>query len=182
LICTLHSDALDPNFPVVSARSVAELEAHKSCSEGVFVRGRYRAALAYAQEASEERREWYSAKMKPLEYLNAIYTSPSPEQVAKFLERSTQHMQQIREFILRSLPSYLPELGFVEGDTPGEADFHLAAWLARIALVCGSASTCMGKEMLEKELGEALPEKVGRYWDAWTDRESWKRVYRDGLH
>ena len=76
------------------------------------------------------------------------------------------------------MPGYLPESGLIGGERPGEDDFHVGAWLARIV------STTGGKEVsaLEAELGQPVPPKVVSYWNAWSERDSWKKVYAQGLH
>lgn len=89
----------------------------------------------------------------------------------------------MKAFILEELPDILPESGFLGGDKPGEDDFHLAAWLARIASVAGGGDSSKdGARAIEKELGKATPEKVVSYWTAWSGRKSWQEVYANGLH
>jgi len=183
LIDALHEDGIDPNFPFIGARSVAELEAKKASFPGTFVRQRYQAVCKFNREADDDLKAYYKPKLQTIWYLNCIYNDAPAAEVDAFINKSVGHWQGIHFFILRTLFDYLPESGFVESpENPGEADFHLAAWLARIALLCGSGNTAMGKEMLEKELGQKLPERVATYWDAWAGRESWGRVYADGLH
>jgi hypothetical protein len=99
-----------------------------------------------------------------------------------FFEQSKAHWDAVRSFILNILPAYLPNSGFVGGVKPGEDDFHVAAWLARIASARGAKKTEQGLKELEKEVGMSVPEKVAKYWNAWAQRESWKTVYQDGLH
>ena len=118
-----------------------------------------------------------------LSYLNAVYTSSADAATIEgFITRSVQHMDSVKSFILNELPALLPSSGFIEGSVPGEADFHVAAWIARIALICGAGKTEEGTAALEKELGQDVPEKVVAYWNAWAARESWKEVYANGLH
>ena len=85
-------------------------------------------------------------------------------------------------FIKDILPGYLPDSGFIGGERPGEDDFHVAAWLARIAATLGGDAGKDGVHALEKELGVPVPDKVANYWAAWSERESWKITYREGLH
>jgi hypothetical protein len=99
-----------------------------------------------------------------------------------FFEQSKAHWDALRSFILDILPAYLPNGGFIGGVKPGEDDFHVAAWLARIASVSGAKKTEEGMNELEKEVGMPIPEKVAKYWNVWVQRESWKKVYQDGLH
>jgi len=99
-----------------------------------------------------------------------------------FFNKSKAHWAALRTFILDILPEYLPNSGFIGGVRPGEDDFHVAAWLARIACVSGAKKTEEGLKELKKEVGVPIPEKVAQYWNAWGQRESWKKVYQNGLH
>ncbi|KZT57072.1 hypothetical protein CALCODRAFT_470125 [Calocera cornea HHB12733] len=182
LIDAVHEDAIDPNFPFLGARSVAELEAKKAAFPGDFVRNRYQAVVGYNEAADAELKAYYAKKLPTLGYLNSLYTDAPKETVEAFVKTSIAHMQRVDAFIAKTLPTYLPDSGFVEGATPGEADFHVAAWIARIALLSGAPTTDKIPEALGKELGEKLPEKVAKYLAAWAERPGWKAVYADGLH
>jgi hypothetical protein len=68
-----------------------------------------------------------------------------------FFDNSKAHRDGLRSCILVILPGYLPSGGrFIGGAEPGEDDFHVAAWLARIASV-GAEKTEQGLGELEKE-------------------------------
>ena len=88
----------------------------------------------------------------------------------------------IASFILTELPALLPESGFLGGATPGEDDFHLGAWIARIAFLTGGTPDKEGYKALEKETKAPVPPKVVAYWTAWAERPSFKKVYQNGLH
>jgi hypothetical protein len=89
----------------------------------------------------------------------------------------------LKAFILKELSDILPESGFLGGDKPGEDDFHLAAWLARLVFVTGGGDSSKdGVHAIEKELDKPTPEKVVSYWTAWSSRKSWQEVYAKGLH
>ena len=81
-----------------------------------------------------------------------------------------------------NLPTILPESGFIGGAQPGEDDFHVGAWIARVAWVCGGDKEAEGYKALEKELKGDVPPKVVAYWTAWSVRPSWKKVYEETLH
>jgi hypothetical protein len=129
-------------------------------------------------------RKFYDAKIAENGRILSIYQAKAPENVKdSFFECSRAHWNTLKAFILEELPDILPESGFLGGDKPGEDDFHLAAWLARIASVAGGGdSSKVGARAIEKELGKATPEKVVSYWTAWSGRKSWQEVYANGLH
>ena len=71
---------------------------------------------------------------------------------------------------------------FLGGTQPGEDDFHLGAWLTRIAAVSGAQKPEEAAEKLAASFGAPVPERVLAYWDAWVVRPSWKEVYDGGCH
>ena len=48
--------------------------------------------------------------------------------------------------------------------------------------VKGGAREKDGVQALEKVLGQAVPERVAAYFEAWSERASWGEVYAAGLH
>ena len=128
-------------------------------------------------------KEFYDAKKAGNGGILAIYKGAVPEDAKQqFFKQSDAHWQNIAVFITEELPAVLPESGFLGGETPGEDDFHLAAWLARIAFLAGGANDKDGYKALEKETKEPIPAKVAAYWQAWVERPSFKKVYQNGLH
>ncbi|KAF8640490.1 hypothetical protein AX17_000153 [Amanita inopinata Kibby_2008] len=93
---------------------------------------------------------------------------------------------------------------FTLGDQYSIADVHLAAWLARVMKLAkvevgdeGNAAIAklekrIGSEgflaqnskwgTAEGDDGRAQETKLGTFWNAVKGRESWKRVYKEGLH
>lgn len=135
---------------------------------------------APTQEAAEYS-DFYKAKIDGNGGLLAIYKGEaSPEAKAKHYEAGKALWARLRKFIVEELPPALPEAGFIGGDKPGEADYHVGGWLARIV------STVNGKDVDalsgENALDEPVPPKVAKYYAAWSARDSWKSVYAEGLH
>jgi hypothetical protein len=122
---------------------------------------------------------FYSAKKEANGGLLALYsgTAPAPA-VEGFVKQSNEVWSNITRLIVTDLPGVLPSSGFIGGERPGETDFHVGAWLSRIAMT-QSADDVKG---LEESLGAPVPEKVVAYWNAWAARPSWKKVYAEGLH
>ena len=130
-----------------------------------------------------EFKAFYDSKKAANGGILAIYKGEVSEDVKQgFFQQSVAHWQTIANFILVDLPASLPESGFLGGGTPGEDDFHLAAWLARIAFLTGGTNDKDGYKALEKETKEPIPAKVVAYWQAWVERPSFKKVYQNGLH
>jgi len=88
----------------------------------------------------------------------------------------------------------------VVGEQYSIADPHLAAWLTRVVLLAGGSpeedgNTVIGK--LESHVGNGLSipkttktvgeetvskSKLAEFWDAVKQRDSWQKVYSNGLH
>jgi len=180
----IHEDAVDPNFALLSARNEEELKAKNSGIPGLFIRNRQQALESYAPTAPEFA-DFYTAKIKANGFLNTVYSQSGeigePQKI--WFTKSQEAWVAIRAFILNDIPAALPESGYIGGSAPGEDDFHLAAWLARIALVTGGTPDADGVLTLKKELGgEEVPAKIVSYWQLWSATPAWKVVYKDGLH
>jgi hypothetical protein len=112
-----------------------------------------------------------------------VYKYEVPEQAKEgFFQASTGHIANIRELILKTIPAKLPSSGFLGGAKPGEDDFHLIGWLARIASTVFAPNDASGILAYEKELGVPVPPVVVSYWKLWAERPSFKTVYAGGLH
>ena len=111
----------------------------------------------------------------------AIYGGGAPaEKVEPYFKRSQANWDAVANFVTVVLPKYLPEDGFTGGAIPGEADYHLGAWLARIAGVLGAQNEPDAWKSFTA-FGE-VPASVSQYWKKWQARNSWSVVYKDGLH
>jgi len=184
LIPLIHEDKYDPNFAFLLARNEEEIQAKAGSVPGLFLSNRQTALEKYsATPHAVPFKSFYEAKISGNGNLLAIYQAKVPDHVKNgFFESSKQHWENLRVFIKETLPGYLPESGFIGGERPGEDDFHVAAWLARIAATLGGDAGKDGVKVLEKELEGPVPNKVANYWAAWSERESWKVTYREGLH
>lgn len=183
-ITVIHEDKIDPNFAMLLARSDEELKAKSASVPYLFLKNRQESLLKnVTSEGAAEHKEFYDAKIAGNGGLLKIYNGEVPSEVKQgFFEQSKAHAANIRSFILDVVPAHLPESGFIGGERPGEDDFHLGAWFARIAGVAGGSIDKNGVNVLVAELGAPVPPKVVAYWAAWSARPSWKKVYADGLH
>ncbi|KAH9946687.1 hypothetical protein B0H21DRAFT_394597 [Amylocystis lapponica] len=180
----LHENKYDPNFPLLLVRNEDELKASASGFPLIFVQNRQNALEKHSQlpEAAPFK-AIYDEKKAANGGLLAIYKGEVPADVTRgFFAQSIAHWEALAAFILDDLPAALPASGFLGGAEPGEDDFHLAAWLARLASVRGGTADKDGYKALEKETKQPVPAKVAAYWAAWSERPSWKAVYAGGLH
>ncbi|GBE78261.1 hypothetical protein SCP_0111440 [Sparassis crispa] len=180
----IHEDKYDPNFPLLLARNEEEAKAAASGFPLVFLQNRHNALEKHSKtpEAAEFK-SFYDEKIRANAGPLAIFKGEAPEEAKQsFFKQSTTHWEVLSSFILNDLPVILPESGFLGGPTPGEDDFHLGGWLARIVFASGGTAGKVGYKSLEKELKQPVPPKVAAYWAAWNERPSWKKIYADGLH
>lgn len=181
LLEILHADNIDPNFFLLAARNQEELDAKNQSVPGYFIRAHHKVLQRVAPTAPPELKDFYDAKVTKISGLNAIYTpGASSDLTAPYFKASQENWDAVANFTLKDLPTYLPEQGFLGGDIPGEADYHVGAWLARIASVLGAKNETGAWKSFE--VFGPVPESLQKYWEAWTARKSWNAVYKDGLH
>ncbi|KAF7436997.1 hypothetical protein PC9H_003831 [Pleurotus ostreatus] len=181
----IHEDSIDPNFALLLARNQEELAAKAAGLPGVFLSNRQDTlAKVAASIEGKEFEEFYADKIAGNGGLLDIYRGNALEATKDgFFQQSQDHFANVGAYILKSLPQRLPEAtAFLGGDIPGEDDFHLGAWLARIAATVGAIKSEEGLTALKDAFGAEVPEQVAGYWKAWSSRDSWKDVYGEGLH
>lgn len=187
LIDLVHQPIVDPNFFSVAAKSAEELNAKRDAQPSIpviFFTSRQKVIDEEKVSVPAEYATFYKQKDEVNSVLVKIYTKGAPDELTKpFFEQSQANWDAVNSVIYTDLPKHLPESGFVGGADPGEADWHVAAWIGRIGAVFGAKPTPGGWETLSQlKGGEPVPKKVQNYWDAWANRESWKSVYASGLH
>ncbi|KIK71206.1 hypothetical protein GYMLUDRAFT_52331 [Collybiopsis luxurians FD-317 M1] len=184
LIEILHSDKLDPNFALLLSRDDQEMKT-KSGLATTYLGGRHisnpgQAALNNhsALPEAEVHRSFYEEKIASNGAFLALFQDEAP-QTAKdeFFSRSQAHFKEIKEFFNGALSSYLPSNGFIGGNIPGEDDYHLCAWITRIAASLGAKKKEEAIPTFENSFEVPIPPKIASYWQAWTERPSWNKVY-----
>jgi len=126
---------------------------------------------------------FYDKQITKISGLHAVLNGQAPDDVKqRFFSKSSALWDGIKVFIVETLPTAITEGPFIGGVRPGVDDFHVGAWIARIAFVSGAKKSEQGLSALEKIFGP-LPEKVKAYWTAWIGRDSWVKAYPDNaLH
>ncbi|KAK7463767.1 hypothetical protein VKT23_007106 [Stygiomarasmius scandens] len=183
-IQTIHQDSLDPNFAFMMATDEETLAAKAKGFVMQFLSNRQAALERHsATPEGAPHKEFYEGKIKANGGILAIYQGKASEAGKQaFIQGSQGHLNRIGEFIVKTLPGYLEPGPFMGGDKPGEDDFHLAAWLTRIGAAVGATGPQDVIQAMERAFGKSIPEKVVKYWTAWTERPSWKTVYAAGIH
>ncbi len=156
-------------------RNQEELAAKAAAIPKIFVAGR-QATLnrLVADPAAAKYADFYKAKLEDNGFLLNIYEGTAPPE--KFFEASQAHFEKLRALIYEILPKQLQEEN-------GEADFHVVAWLTRIAATSGGTGSGDAVEAIEKSFEAPLPPTVKSFFTKWIARDSWKTVYGTaGLH
>ncbi|KAJ3933608.1 MAG: hypothetical protein NXY57DRAFT_1037494 [Lentinula lateritia] len=175
----LHADKIDPNFALFLFRDDEEHKAKSELGQG-FLGGRQAALKKYSlHPEAEPHKAFYDEKIASNGAFLTLYQGKASKD--EFFAQSHTHFHNIATFFKESLVSYLPENGFICGEIPGEDDYHLGAWLTRIAAALGAKNKDEAIPAFEKGFGAPIPGQVVSYWQAWTERPSWIKVYPE-LH
>lgn len=136
-----------------------------------------------ATPEAEPHKELHDLQLARISGVHALLSGNAPDDhKQKFYAISTALWDSIKVFAVERLPAAITQGPFISGETPGVDDYHVGAWLARIAYVVGAQKSDEGISALEKTFGP-IPEKVKVYWTAWTARDSWVKAYPDNkLH
>jgi len=180
----LHEKKYDPNFALLLARSDEELTAKAGSIPGMFLEQRQKAleSISVTPEAAKFKK-FYDGKIAANGGLLKVYKGEVPVEAKQgFFQASKNHIDNIRDLILNKIAPKLPSSGFLGGEVPGEDDFHLIGWLARIVSTVFASNDANGILAYEKELGVPVPPSVVSYWKLWAERDSFKTVYAGGLH
>lgn len=180
----VHEDKIDPNFAFVASRNDEELAKVAGGFAFTFTSTRLAGLKKYAGTAeAEPHKEFHDAQLAKISGVDALLSGSAPDEAKQgFYTASTALWDSIRDFAVETLPTVITQGPFIGGATPGVDDYHVGAWIARIAFVLGAHKSDQGIPALEKTFGP-IPEKVKVYWSAWTARDSWVKVYPDhALH
>lgn len=131
----------------------------------------------------QQYKAFYDKQITKVSGLDALFKGNAPdEHKQQFFAKSASLWENIKLFVVETLPGAINEGPFIAGATPGVDDYHVAAWLARIAYLSCAKKSEEGVVSLEKRFGP-IPEKVRKYWAAWIARDSWTKAYPENdLH
>ncbi|SCV70997.1 BQ2448_3759 [Microbotryum intermedium] len=177
-------DAADPNAFLMSFRTDDERKAKNAHLPGEFLRGRQRALEKYAKEAGERDTRlaaFYDNKIKENGSLLAMYEGKVD--ASPFIETSNGMYVALGKTI--ALLEKSLRAAYLVGDQVSLADLHVGTYLARIFASLGAKSITDVDGAIEK-LDAALTEPSGPKFKAYVkvlfERESFRKVYAEGLH
>jgi len=178
----VHEDRIDPNSVLFSARNDEELAKVSGGFANVFTTTRLGYLKRYAMTPEgQAHKSFYDQRIAAISGLYALLNGQASDEVKQSsFSATTALWDAIKAFTVETLPAAIAEGPFIGGDRPGVDDFHVGAWLARIAFVLGAQNSDAGVSVLEKAFGP-LPEKVKVFWSAWIVRDSWVKTYPDNV-
>jgi hypothetical protein len=134
-----------------------------------------------ATPEAQAHKPFYNKRIATISRLHALLNNQARDKAKQnFFSATASLWYGAKAFILETLPAAIVEGPFIGGDRPGVDDFHVGAWLARIAFVLGAQISDAGVAALGREFGP-LPEKVKVFRSAWVGRDSWVKAYPDNL-
>lgn len=193
ITAAVHDEKVDPNFASVSSRNDEELAKVSGGLANFTTRLVALKAFAGTTEA-QVHKALYDKKIASISKLHALLKGQATEDTKRdFFAASTALWDAIKVFVLEALPAALShhhdgdndsngstEGPFIGGARPGVDDFHVGAWLARVASLLGAHTSKEGVDALQRTFG-LLPENVKLYWGAWIARDSWVKAYPEGV-
>ncbi|KAI0252302.1 hypothetical protein BJV78DRAFT_1204333 [Lactifluus subvellereus] len=177
---TVHEDKIDPNFAFLAARNEEELAEVSGGFGNVFTTTRLGGLKKYAAtEEGQAYKTFYDAKIAATGRMHALLNGHATHGDKQgHFTASTDLWAAIKAFTLETLPAAITVGPFIGGARPGVDDFHVGAWLARIAFLVGAQKSEEGFLMLDERFG-LVDEKVETYLKAWSARDSWVKTYPD---
>jgi len=180
----VHEDKVDPNFAFVASRNDGELAKLAGGPVHMFTSARLAGLRKFAETPqAEPHKELHDKQIAKISGLDALFSGNAADDAKQgFYAGSTALWASIKVFAVETLPAGITQGPFISGETPGVDDYHVGAWVARIAFLLGARKSDEGISALEKTFGP-IPENVKVYWSAWIARDSWVKAYPDNtLH
>jgi len=183
IIEEVHLDAHDPNAMLLSARDDEDRTAKINGIPKGFLEGRQKALDKYAPDAPEEFKEFLQKKQQGNKQFLEFYTGEPDGATKKQHFEATQSMwKSAGVFIRGPVTQAIYKSGgpFIAGSKPSEADYHVITWFARTVtnagLEPGSSSSTVIPKIKELTGGHEIDPVIGKYWDAWVARDSFKKL------
>lgn len=181
IIEEIHAAAHDPNATLILPINDQDREAKINGIPKAFLEGRQKALDKYAPDAPEEFKAFLTKKQGENKQLLDFYSSTPDEATKQAIYGTAAQLWKSVGITIRGVVTQaLKKNGgpFAGGDKPSEVDFHIITWLSRSITNAGvkpgsSASVAIPK-LEEYTGGHAFDPVIGKYWDAWLVRDSFK--------
>ncbi|KAK4687342.1 hypothetical protein P7C73_g2777, partial [Tremellales sp. Uapishka_1] len=183
IIEEIHAAAHDSNATFLMSIDDEDRQSKIKGGQKDFLQGRQNALDKYAPDAPEEFKTFLAKKQAGNKSLLEFYTQ-EPDAAAKsaHYEQTAELWKSVGIVIRGVITQALTKNGgpYAAGEQPSEVDFHIITWLARTISNTGveqGASAAEALPVLQKRTGgHGFDPVLGKYWDAWTQRESYKKI------
>ncbi|CAD6587739.1 MAG: hypothetical protein TREMPRED_004834 [Tremellales sp. Tagirdzhanova-0007] len=185
IIEEIHAAAHDPNATLLFSRDDQDRDSKINGMVKPFLEGRQKALDKYAPDAPSEFKSFLTSKQKDNKQLLEFYTGNPDASLSRVLgsimtAEAAQLWKSVGIAIRGVITQALNKNGgpFAAGDSPSEVDFHMITWLSRTitntGVEPGSPSSEVIPKLQEYTGGHTFDPVVGKYWDAWIARDSFK--------
>lgn len=181
IIEEIHAAAHDPNATLLFSINDEDREAKAHGAPRGFFEGRQKALDKYAPDAPAEFKAFLTKKQRNNKQLLDFYTGNPDEATRQAHYAQAMQLWKSVGIVIRGvITQALQKNGgpFAGGDSPSEVDFHIIAWLSRTITNTGaepgSPSSVVIPKLQEATGGHTFDPVIGKYWEAWIDRDSYK--------
>ncbi|KAH9069557.1 hypothetical protein EDB83DRAFT_2582700 [Lactarius deliciosus] len=137
----VHEDEINPNFAFVASRNDEEFAEVKGSFAPIFTSTRLAGLKKHAATPEAElHKDFHDKQIARISGLDALLTGNAPDEAKPGF--------------------YSAEGPFIGGATPGVDNYHVGAWIARIASLLGAQKSDEGVAALEKGWVKAYPDKA----------------------
>ncbi|WVR07180.1 hypothetical protein IAU60_004221 [Kwoniella sp. DSM 27419] len=181
IIEEIHAAAHDPNATLLFAINDDDRKEKANGLPKGFLEGRQKALDRLAQDPPAEFKDFLLKKKADNQQLLDFYIS-EPDSATKDAHygQGKQLWKSVGIAVRGVITQALQKNGgpFAGGSEPSEVDYHLITWLARTitntGVEPGSPASVAIPKLQEYTGGYNIDPVVGKYWDAWLARDSFK--------
>ncbi|KAH9823483.1 hypothetical protein DFH28DRAFT_881124 [Melampsora americana] len=209
LISLLHEDVHDPNFLLLGCINRDQIKERGAQDSPMrqYTENRIKALqnnLATYSTASQSIKDFWQEKLKTEEKtLDILLMKASKSDEESFFNRTRTSWKSSVTLLAQFVNTINSnQCDFILGSKVTLVDIQLVPWLARFFLILGYTTPPSPSSIHATELQQRL-EKIlklipnyeidqlqlrktclglEKYWKTWSERESFKKVYADGLH
>ncbi|PWY97111.1 hypothetical protein BCV70DRAFT_203164 [Testicularia cyperi] len=203
IIKLVHAENVDPNFLLLGARSKEEFTKGKAQLPGTFVSNRYNALISHqkaldssstiafdgsanpkSSALQDNLKKWYADKLESQKLLTQAYVNGDQASIDQLILLTNATWKNISDLLTTLETKFVGP--FALGDQISLADLHVIPWLARILAVsqglAPDADPLASLDSIIAAHGAKLGPKIREFWQAFSTRPSFEKVYGSGLH
>ena len=181
IIEEIHAEAHDPNASMLVPVSEEDRQKKAQGVPAGFVNGRQKGLDKYLASAPEEFKDFIQQKAEGNKQLVELFAGNLDDKSKEKFFHTGQELWKSTGIVIRGVITQALQKTpgpFAGGEQPSEVDYHIITWLARVVSNAGVEPGSPSSEMLpvlqKWTGGHAFDPVIGKYWDAWIKRDSFK--------